>query len=193
MPDVNVVPAPTVGEADLTKRSPPLDFRSTVSNPLDQYPTTIIVAFPTKTPIPDATNTPVDPNESFKTIVSDITEALPFLISPISYKPVTVLLHMEYFKQEIIGAAANYKASVTHPNKYLLLMIIVLINILTSHIQDHQTHSSTVMNLNPDLKSEATIETHRFHKAKKHMAGVVPPPTPGSSCTKTSSYDVRIT
>ena len=97
MPDVNVVPAPTVGEADLTKRSPPLDFRSTVSNPLDQDPTTIIVAFPTKTPIPDATNTPVDPNEYFKTIVSDITEALQFIISPISYGPAVLLQGLEFW------------------------------------------------------------------------------------------------
>ena len=68
---------------------------------------TILVDVPSNTPIPDATNTPVDPTEAFKNTVSDVTEALPFIISPIPYEPETVLLHLEDLKQELIDAAAT--------------------------------------------------------------------------------------
>ena len=44
-----------------------------------------LFAVPNNTPIPDATNTPVDPTQALKTIVSDITQALSFLIENISY------------------------------------------------------------------------------------------------------------
>ena len=82
---------------------------------------TILVSTPSNTPIPDATIPPVDPTEEFKTIVSEITDALPYLISPISHEPETVLLLMEFLKQELIDSAATYKAAVPLPNKYLIL------------------------------------------------------------------------
>ena len=121
---------------------------------------TILVAVPRNTPITDVTNTPVEATEAFKTIVSNITEALPFLIAPISYEPETVLLHLEYLKQELIDAATTYKSYVSHPNKDLLLTINVPLNILTGHLQEHHTESSMDLNLNPDLKYEATIKNN---------------------------------
>ena len=93
--DANLVPAPTAGESAPTKHYNTLDVRSTTSNPSYQYPMTILVAVPRNTPITDVTNTPVEATEVFKTIVSNITEALPFLTTPISYEPETVLLHLE--------------------------------------------------------------------------------------------------
>ena len=55
---------------------------------------TILVDVPINTPILDANNTPVDPIEALKTTVSNITEALPFLIAPIYYEPKTMLLQL---------------------------------------------------------------------------------------------------
>ena len=57
--DDSLAPNPTSGKEDPTKHSPPLDVRYTVSNPSDQDPTTVRVAVPSNTPIPDANNTPV--------------------------------------------------------------------------------------------------------------------------------------
>ena len=71
--------------------------------------------------IPDSVHTPFYPPEAFKPIVSDITEALLFLISPISYEPKTVLLNLEYLKQKTVDAAATYKSSAPRPNKSLLV------------------------------------------------------------------------
>ena len=90
MPDADLVPVSNVGEAALTKHSPPLDIRSTALKPSAQYPMDVLVAVTSNTPITYANNTPVDPTEAFKTIVSDIIESLPFLIAPISYEPETV-------------------------------------------------------------------------------------------------------
>ena len=129
--------------------------------------------------IPDSVHTPFYPPESFKPIVSDITEALLFLISPISYEPETMRLQLEDLIQELIDAAATYEAAVPHPKKALLIEIDIPLNILTGYLQDHPTHSSTVLNLNPYLKYEATIKTHRLQNSKNHMADFVPPPTPG--------------
>ena len=61
----SIVPEPTKGQSDTTKDSPLLDVRSTVSNPLAQYPTTIVADVPSNTPTPDATNTPVEPTKVF--------------------------------------------------------------------------------------------------------------------------------
>ena len=80
-----LVPVPTAGEADPTKRSHPLDVRSTISNPSSQDPTIILVAVPSNTPIPDAKNRLADPTEELKTNISDITDALPYLIASISH------------------------------------------------------------------------------------------------------------
>ena len=91
IPDSSLVPAPTEEKATLTKRSPPLDERSTVSKPSYQYPTIILVAVPGNARIPDATKTSVEPTEVFKTIVSNITKDLLIIIAPISYDPETVL------------------------------------------------------------------------------------------------------
>ena len=161
-PDAALVPVPTVDVADTNKCSLPLDIRSTVSNPSYQYPMTLIVAVPRNKLIPDATNTPVEPTEVFKTIVSNITESLTFLVEIISYEPKTVLLQLEDLKKKLIDAAANYKAVVPHPNKALLPTINYLLKILTVHLQDQQTHYFTDLNLNPDLKAKATINTHCF-------------------------------
>ena len=168
-PNATLVPVPTAGKEDLTKWSPPLDVKSTVSNPSDQDPKIILVSVPRNTPIPDPTNTPVEPTEVFKTIVYNITEALLFLIAPISYEPETVLLHLEDLKQELSDATATYKSAAPHPKK-LLLAINVPIKIPTGPLQYHQTHSSISLNLNPDLKAEATIKNHHSHKSKNHMA-----------------------
>ena len=93
-PNDALVPAPTAGEADPNKLYPPLDVRSTFSNPSYQYPTTALVTVPSNTPIPDATNTPVDLTEVFTNMFSNITEALLFLFPPISYEPRTVLIRL---------------------------------------------------------------------------------------------------
>ena len=74
-----------------------------------------------KTSKPLAANTSVDPTEAFKTVVKDIIEGNPFLVSPICYESETLLLHMDELKQERNYAADNYKAAVTHLSKYLLL------------------------------------------------------------------------
>ena len=58
-------------------------------------------------------------------IVPAPTESLLFLIASISYEPKTVLLHLEDLKQELLDAAATYKAAVSHPKKALLLSINV--------------------------------------------------------------------
>ena len=109
-PDAYLVSETTTARAALTKHSPPLDSSSTFLNPLAQDPITVLFSFPSNTPIPDATITLVDPTEEFKKIVSDITEALLFLVAPFSYEPETVILQMEYLNQELTNATATYKA-----------------------------------------------------------------------------------
>ena len=86
-PGSPLVPATAAGESDWTKFSPPLDVRFTVSNLSSHGPTTDLVAALSNTPIPDANNAPVYPDEAFKIVVSDITDALPYIIAPISYEP----------------------------------------------------------------------------------------------------------
>ena len=108
-PYASLVTAPTVGEADPTRCFPPLDIRLIVSNLLAQDPITILVAVPSNIPVPDSTNTPFDPTEAFKTIVSEITYTLPYLIAPISYEPETVLPQMEFIKKGLIDATNTYK------------------------------------------------------------------------------------
>ena len=80
--------------------------------------------------------------------------------------------------QDLINDASTYKSAVPHPKKSLLFNINVPLKILTIPLQDYQTHFSTALNLNSYLKAEPTIKTHRFEKAKNHMADTVPPPTP---------------
>ena len=129
-----LVPAPNLGEAVPTKWYPTLDFRSTVLKHLAQDPTTIRVSVPRNTPIPDANNNAVEPTELFKAIVSDITEALPFLTEPISHETKTVILNTGYLKQQILDAAATYKAAVYHLKKPLLIAINSPIKILIGNI-----------------------------------------------------------
>ena len=81
----------------------------------------------------------------------------------------------------------------THPNKTLMVLIDVPIKILAVHLQYHQTHSSTALNINPFLKDEYNIKTHHFHKSKNNMADSVPPPTLDGSRTTVSSSDACIT
>ena len=194
--DETLDPAPDTGGVDPTYFSPPLDVRSTVSNHLDSHPTNIIAltsAFSRNNPIPEANNNPVDPTEVFKTIVYDIIEAIPFLISSIPYEPKTVLLQLEDIKQEPNNSDTKYKSVVPHSNKERLLAIYAPLNILTGHLKNHQIHSSTDLNINPVLKYEATLKTHRLQKTKNNMAGDIPPSNPGGSCTMIPSSDVRIT
>ena len=106
-PDTSLVPDTTKGNSYPTKIYPPLDVSSTVSIPLAQYPTVILVAVRRNTSIHDTTNTPFDTTEALKTIISSITESLPFLVVPISYETKTVLLNMEYLNQELINASAT--------------------------------------------------------------------------------------
>ena len=75
MPYSVLVTAPTATESALTKHSPTLDYRPTVSNPLSQDPTDNIVDFTRKNITPDVTNTPTNITAAFKIIVSNITEA----------------------------------------------------------------------------------------------------------------------
>ena len=180
--DATLLTAPTAGRAALTKLSPTLDVKSNFLNPLGPYPTAIIVLaseVPRNTPIPVATNNSVDPTEALKTVIKNTIEAIPFLIAPISYEPETVLLQLEYLKQELNYDSANYKSAVPHPKKHLLIAIDAPLKILTRHLQYHQTHSSPAPNLNPDLKSEAILKLHSFHTANNNIADTVPPPTPG--------------
>ena len=74
-----------------------------------------------------------------------------------------------------------------------MFLIHFNLNILASHIQDYQIQSSTVMNLNPDLKAEISIKTHYFQKSKNHMNYFLPPPNPCGSHTITTSSDICIT
>ena len=73
-----------------------------------------------------------------------------------------------------------------------MLTIDATLMILTGYLQDHQTHYSSYLNNNPDIKYEATIKNHHLQKAKNHLYDVLTPPTPGDYCTTTSSSDVRI-
>ena len=139
MPNTDLEPAPTPGEAAPTKQYIPLGVMFTVSNPSDQEPTIIFAVVSSNTPTPDATTTPVDHTETSKTIFSEIAEALPFLIEPICYEPKTVLLQLEYINQELIDADTTYKAAVPYPNKTLLLDIHFPLKILTGHLYDHHT------------------------------------------------------
>ena len=75
-------------------------------NLFTQDTTIIIVSVPSNALIPDATNTPIDPTEAFKTIIFEIIEYLPFLIAPISYETKTLLLQLEDLKQELINDSA---------------------------------------------------------------------------------------
>ena len=194
-PDTELIPAPTAGEADMNNISPPLDVRSTVSNPLAPEPTTILAItydVTINSPIPSATNTSVNPTESFKTIVSDITESLTFRISPITYQSKIFILHLEDINQEFINSAANFKSAVPHPNINLLIEMFVPLKILTGYPKYHQIQYSTSHNINPDLKSEATIETHCFQMSNIHVADTVPPPTQDGSCAMTYFSSVCI-
>ena len=83
-----------------------------------------------------------------------------------------LILHLEYLKQELNIYAANYKADSPHP-KYLLAIAATL-KTLSAHLQYHQTHYSTALNLNPDIKSEATLKTLRFQKSNNHMDDTIP-------------------
>ena len=66
MPDASPVIAPTAGSAYPTKLSPPLDVRTTVTDPPGPDPTTNLSLYydvPSNTPTPVTTNTLVEPTE----------------------------------------------------------------------------------------------------------------------------------
>ena len=196
MPETAPVPAPTTGGEALTKRSPPLDIRSTVLNPSSTDTTTTLALFyyePRKNPTPDATNNLVDPTESFKTSVNDIIEAIIFLIATMPYETETMLIHTEELRQEINNAAAKYQVSMPHLKTHLLCVIFYPLNILTGHLKDHQHHTYTSLNINPYLKAEANLKPHRFQTTNNNMTDTVTPTTPGGSHTTPSSSDVFIT
>ena len=131
MPGAALVHTTTTGKSAPIKLSTSLDVRSTFSNTSAQEPTTILVAVPSNNPILDDKKIQFTPTEAFKTIVSEITEALLLIISPISYEAEMMLLQLEYLKQEHIDAAATYKASMPHPKKSFLIAISVPVNIPT--------------------------------------------------------------
>ena len=89
-------------------------------------------------------------------------------------------------RKEIKDAAANYKVTVSRPIKYLMLLIDTPLKILTGHLQEHSPHTSTTLNLNKYLKSEATLKPYRFQISKNHMTDTVPPPNLGGSHNTTS-------
>ena len=165
MPDTAPVPAPNTGGEALTKRSPPLDTRSTVSDLSITDKTTTLALFYydyRNNPTPDATNTSVDPTEKFKTSVNDIIEVIPFLIANMPYEPETMLLQTEELRQEINNAAANHQGAMHHLRKYLLYEIFDPLKILTGHLKDHQYHTYTSLNINPYLKAEANLKPQCF-------------------------------
>ena len=129
----------------------------------------------------------------FKTLVDNIIEAIPFLIEPISYEPKTLLLQVKKLKHKLNDAYNNYKSAIHHPSKYPLLAIDDPLKILTGNLKDYHTHTYTALNINTDIKDEATIKYHLFQTDKNNMADAVPPTMPGGSCTTTSFYEVRIT
>ena len=104
-----------------------------------------------------------------------------------------MLLQLKYIKQELNDYAANYKSEVLHPNKHLMLAIAAPLKILTRHLQDHHNNPSKYLNINLDIKYEATLKPQRFRMSKNHMSDDVPPPTLGGSCTIIPPSDVCIT
>ena len=68
-----------------------------------------------------------------------------------------MILQLELLNTDLIEAAATYKAAVSCRNKALLLAINVTLKILAVRLQDHQIHSYMALNLNPALKSQASI------------------------------------
>ena len=107
-PNVTPNPAPTAGGKTSPKHSPPLDVRSTVSDPV---------------PI----NTPIEPTEVFKNTVNDIIEAIPYLADSMFYRTKALLLLMVELHQELKVAASNYQAVVPNPRKYPLHAVTALI------------------------------------------------------------------
>ena len=174
MPNAALVPATTMGEVDTTKLYPPLNIRSTASIPLDKHPTTILVSFPNNIPIPDTTNSPVEPIKEFKTTVPNNTDTLFYLISLIYHEPETMIIQLEVIKKEMIGAADTYKAAALLPKKPILLAINVTLKIIIVHLQDHQNHSYMDLNIKPDIKYEASIKTHHSHKSNNHLTRILP-------------------
>ena len=118
-PDAALATAPTAGEVDSTKRSLPLDVRSNLSDPSSKDLKTTLVDVTINNPIYDATNTSVEPTEVFKITVSNIYEAVPFIIALIYYETETVILQLEDLNQELINYAATYKADAPNPKNPL--------------------------------------------------------------------------
>ena len=94
-PESSPVLVLTTVSKDLTKKYPPLDVRSTVSDPLVTDPTTPLGLsydiFSNNTTLV-AANTLVKPNEAFITVINSIIEAITLISYLMSYKPETVLL-----------------------------------------------------------------------------------------------------
>ena len=88
-PNVALVLSPTMGGAASAKYSPPLDVRSTVSNPSDQYPTTILAGVPINTSTLILPTLQLAPLECLKP--SSLTSLNPFPsslhLSPMNPKP----------------------------------------------------------------------------------------------------------
>ena len=123
---------------------------------------------------------------------SNVIEPITFLISHMSYKPKTVVLLIEELRQDIKDADANYQSVLPHMRNYLLCVITPPLKILIGHRNDHQSHTSTALNINPDLKAKDTLKTHLFQMSMNHVNGTVSPPTPGGSGNTTPTSDVRI-
>ena len=89
-------PAHTTGGITLPKFSPPLDFRSTVSEPFILDQNTTLARHSTlhsNTPIP--INTLIEITEVFKNSVNNIIVEIPCLTAYMSYKYGSVILQLE--------------------------------------------------------------------------------------------------
>ena len=177
-PAAALVTAPTTSKASPTKLSHPFDIRSTVFNPLNQYPMTIPAVVPVNTPIPDSTNTTLDVSGAFKNIVSDIAEDLSFIISPISCDLKIVLFRMDDTNEELIDAAATYNSVMPHPEKNLCFPLTFNSIASPTTFRTIRPAPQQPLRINSSIKSVATIKTNHFQKSNNHMTDTVPPPTP---------------
>ena len=64
---------------------------------------------------------------------------------------------------------SNYQSAVLKPIKFLLHVNTTPLKIITRHLQNHQSHPVTAINLNPDLNAEADPKPHSFQKDKNYI------------------------
>ena len=157
--------AHTSDRTNLPKRSPRLYIRYTVSDPSSLDPNTTLTCpfdVPSNTPNPVPNNTPIEPTEEFKNPAKNIIEVIPYLTSSMSNEPEMVLLQLAELRQELKVAGSIYQFAIPHPRKYLLRVVIVLIKLLTRHLQYHLSFLPTPLNhLDPDKRDTTASAAHR--------------------------------